>query len=247
MWRFPASAGIAKRSQLTIVHSRWAAEQLEDVANVCVIPHGAELRPLLGPQESRAARARVGLREDGFVVGVFGFMHRQKRLPSVIAACRRLHDRGFPVTLLVVGQSADEQLDLAKAIAEHGASDFTRCTGYVDDAAYWSHLDACDVVVNLRHPSMGESSGSLMRALGSGKASIVSDHAQFAELPDAVCWKIDTGAGEVAELETCLAKLLAEPELREALGVNARDYVDRISSFEVAAKLYEHALSRVYR
>jgi glycosyltransferase involved in cell wall biosynthesis len=244
VWRYPASAAIAKRSRLTIVHSAWVAGQLEGVANVSVIPHGAAPRPVLGPEESRAARSRLGLREDGFVLGVFGFMHRQKRLPSVLAACRRLHDRGFPLTLLVVGQSADEQLDLAAAIAEHGAHDFTRTTGYVDDAAFWKHLDVCDVVLNLRHPSMGESSGTLMRALGSGKAAIVSDHAQFAELPDAVCWKVETGPGEVAELEACLAKLLAEPELRQELGRNALDYVDRVCSFELAAKRYEYALTK---
>jgi glycosyltransferase involved in cell wall biosynthesis len=245
IWRFPASAGIARRSLATLVHSAWVAEQLtsgQGVENVCVVPHGAALRPLLGEQAVRAARARLDLPAESFVVGVFGFMHRQKRLPSVIAACRRLHDRGYPVTLLLVGESADEQLDLAGAIAEHGAGAITRCTGYVDDAAYWGHLDACDVVVNLRHPSMGESSGSLMRALGSGKACIVSDHAQFAELPDAVCWKIDPGEGEVAELEACLAKLLADPELRRALGQNAFDYVERLSSFEYAARLYEAAL-----
>ena len=34
-------------------------------------------------------------------------------------------------------------------------------------------LAACDIVLNLRYPTVGESSGSLLRALGLGKAVLV--------------------------------------------------------------------------
>ena len=46
------------------------------------------------------------------------------------------------------------------------------------------YLAACDIVLNLRYPTVGENSGTLMRALGLGKAVVVSDVGSFSEFPD---------------------------------------------------------------
>ena len=45
-------------------------------------------------------------------------------------------------------------------------------------------MAACDVVVSLRAPTMGETSGSAIRALSLGRPLVVSDLGWFAELPD---------------------------------------------------------------
>lgn len=247
IWDYPASLAIVRRSVQAVVHSAWVRAELKQAGatNVSVIPLGAEVRPRssLGASgmNGRSAvdtRIRESVSSDTFVVGVFGFLNRQKRIPSAIAACKRLHDAGYPISLLIVGEPADDQLDLDAEIDRVGARGFTHVAGYVDDEAYWAYLDLTDVVLNLRFPSMGESSASLMRALGSGAPCIVSDYAQFSELPDSVCWKISTDDSEVEELTTCLAELLRDPELRGALGRNGSEYVASLSSFDHAASLY---------
>ena len=43
----------------------------------------------------------------------------------------------------------------------------------------WSLMAACDVLVNLRSPTMGETSGSVIRALSLGKPMLVSDVGWF--------------------------------------------------------------------
>ena len=48
----------------------------------------------------------------------------------------------------------------------------------------WSLMAACDVLVNLRSPTMGETSGAVIRGLSLGKAMLVSDVGWFSELPD---------------------------------------------------------------
>ena len=68
-------------------------------------------------------------------------------------------------------------------------------TGYVDDAEFDDYYAAADRLVNLRYPSAGETSGTLIRAFEAGKPVAVSDYAQFAELPDDVVTKIAFGAG----------------------------------------------------
>ena len=54
----------------------------------------------------------------------------------------------------------------------------------------WSLMAACDVCVNLRSPTMGETSGSVIRQLSLGKPVVVSDVGWFAELPDDVALKV---------------------------------------------------------
>jgi len=55
---------------------------------------------------------------------------------------------------------------------------------YVPEERMWSLMAACDVLVNLRFPTMGETSGSAIRALSLGRPLIVSDVGWFSELPD---------------------------------------------------------------
>jgi glycosyltransferase involved in cell wall biosynthesis len=87
------------------------------------------------------------------------------------------------------------------------------------------------VLVNLRYPTMGETSGSVIRAMSIGKPLIVSDVGWFAELPDDAVLKVPVDEFEVATLEAALsfAKVHAG-----ALGAAARAYVEQ-----------EHALPRV--
>lgn len=244
IWDYPVSSAIAKRSVATIVHSQWASGRLQQagVENVSVISLGATSRPPTFALSRRDERLKLALPPDGFVVGVFGFLNRNKRIPSVIEACRNLRDAGYPVTLVVVGEASDGLLHLDAEIDRFDAHEFVRKTGYVDDQTYWAYLDVSDVMVNLRFPSMGESSASLMRGLGNGTPCIVSDYAQFAELPSSVCWKVSTGKAEIDELTLYLAEIMRDTEVRGTLARNAREYVAGLSSFQLAVDSYESVI-----
>ena len=95
----------------------------------------------------------------------------------------------------------------------------------------WSLMAACDVLVNLRYPTMGETSGSVIRALSVGKPLLVSDVGWFSELPDDVVLKIPVDEYEVVTLAAAIEFAV---EHGAALGGAARAYVER-----------EHALSKV--
>ena len=56
----------------------------------------------------------------------------------------------------------------------------------MSEERFESLMAACDVLVNLRSPTMGETSGSVIRALSLGKPMLVSDVGWFSELPDGV-------------------------------------------------------------
>ncbi|HYO75227.1 MAG TPA: hypothetical protein VE010_02090, partial [Thermoanaerobaculia bacterium] len=63
-------------------------------------------------------------------------------------------------------------------------------TGYVADEEFAAYYAIADRLVNLRYPSAGETSGTLIRAFDAGKPVAVSDYAQFAEFPDHCVFKV---------------------------------------------------------
>ena len=100
------------------------------------------------------------------------------------------------------------------------------------------YMGACDIVLNLRYPTVGESSGTLLRALGMGKAVVVSDVGSFREYPDEICLKAPVDASEEEHLFEYLNLLVSRPEVARALGARARAWVQRECSWETVARRY---------
>ena len=100
-------------------------------------------------------------------------------------------------------------------------------------------------MLNLRYPTVGESSGTLLRALGLGKAVLVSEVGSFPEFPDDVCLKVPVGAGEEDLIFEYLNLLVSRPEVAQALGARARDYVARECNWDAVARRYAEFLEAV--
>jgi glycosyltransferase involved in cell wall biosynthesis len=103
----------------------------------------------------------------------------------------------------------------------------------------WSLMAACDVLVNLRYPTMGETSGSVIRALALGQPLLVSDVGWFSELPDDAVLKVPVDDYEVATIE---AALTVAAEHGATLGAAARAYVERVHALPNVADAYARAL-----
>ena len=204
----PASIDVANRSRAVIVHNRYAADRLRSLGvstPIHVVPH--PYQPQLIPKASRR-----------FVAGLFGFLTSAKRSEVVLEALRQAREINRDVRLLVVGEPAPN-IDAAAF-----AGDGIVFTGYVSDEEFSNYFGEVDRIINLRYPSAGETSGTLIRAFDAGKPVAVSDYAQFAELPDDAVTKIPLGAGEVAALTRFLTADLPDRSAaqRRWLEENAR-------------------------
>jgi len=137
--------------------------------------------------------------------------------------------------LLLVGSWSPRlpEVDLPEAVIRRD---------YVPEDELWALLAACDVVVSLRHPTMGETSAAAVRALSLGKPLVVSDVGWFSELPDDVAIRVPVDEREVETLATALEKLASDDAAREAMGAAARDLVEREHSLPHVADLYAAAL-----
>jgi SAM-dependent methyltransferase len=120
-----------------------------------------------------------------------------------------------------------------------------RVLGFTPMEDFVGYLAACDIVLNLRYPTVGESSGTLLRALGLGKAVLVSDVGSFTEFPDGVCLKVPVGAGEEDLIFEYLNLLVSRPEVAKVLGRRARDFVATECSWPAVARDYVRFLEAV--
>jgi glycosyltransferase involved in cell wall biosynthesis len=245
IWKFPLSPALAKRSLATIVHSLWAKKQLQEIENVFVVPMGSVNKTVFDVSESSSIiRKRFGLLPNHFLISTFGFVNRLKRIPKILEAIKILVESGYPVQFFIGGDLIEPSLGIDEKIKSLGISDQVIISGYLSEEDYESCLSMSDIVLNLRYPSLGESSAALLKTLGYGKACIVSNYQQFAEFPDSVCWKVDLDELEVPQIVAYLQELMRNPAARKQLGKNAAFFAENYSSYELAARLYSYIVNK---
>jgi len=194
-----------------IVHSRFAAQQMRAAGfrgPLARIPHGAWI-----PRVDRNAwRYRLGLDESPSLIGIFGFLKPYKRIAESLRAFRRLLRVAPAAKMILVGEPHPD-FSVESLIRSLGLSAAVRVLGFAPNDEFTGYMSACDVVLNLRYPTVGESSGSLLRALGLGKPVLISDVGAFREFPDDVCLKVPVGEGEEELIFEYLTLLAARPDV----------------------------------
>jgi glycosyltransferase involved in cell wall biosynthesis len=136
-----------------------------------------------------------------------------------------VHD---PEARLVVAGDVAPDVPLAALLEEAGIARRTLVTGRLSLQGFVRHIAAADVVINLRFPTYGEISGALVRALGLGRAVVVTDGTPAAEeFPSGVVVAVDPGPYESAELQAVVEYLLGDARARNGIGRAARDHVLR--------------------
>jgi glycosyltransferase involved in cell wall biosynthesis len=147
--------------------------------------------------------------EGSPLYGCFGHVNESKRVPQVLAAFERLRRRRPDARLLLVGSWSPRlpPIELPEGVIREE---------YVPEERLWRLLAACDAVVSLRWPTMGETSAAAVRALSLGKPLVVSDVGSFSELPDEVAAKVPVGDGEIEALVEALERAASSPEMGAA-------------------------------
>ncbi|MGH3133720.1 MAG: glycosyltransferase family 4 protein, partial [Gaiellaceae bacterium] len=232
---FPLATFVLEHATGLIVHSR-AVRELARRAGferpIWVVPHPAWPVPEVGPERVAA----------GTVVGCFGVVNASKRIPELLRAFAGVRGRHPDATLLLVGPTSPG-FDLDRRLQRLGlAGEGLAREGWVDEQRLWALMAGIDVSVNLRHPTMGETSGSAIRSLSLGKPLVVSDVGWFSELPDEVALKLPVDGDEVAALEAALELLVRREDVRTAMGGAASALARREHDLARVAELYAAAL-----
>src|SRR5450631_1774342 len=239
----PMTKRLLAASRGVVVHSRFMREEMRAAGfagPTAVIPHGAWI-----PQADRNGfRHKLGLDECTPLVGIFGYLKPYKRIAESLRAFRRVLRLVPNVKMILVGEPHPE-FPVEAMIRSMGLSANVRVLGFAPIEDFVGYLGACDIVLNLRFPTVGESSGTLLRSLGLGKAVMVSEVGAFQKIPDDVCLKVPVGPGEEDILFEYLNLLVSRPEVARQLGERARDYVARECNWGTVAAQYAGFLDAV--
>ena len=220
-----------------IVHSLYVEQRARAAGYegpIWRIPHPAWEVPALTPAPIAGSP----------LIGSFGNVNASKRIPQLLDAFARLRRERPDARLLLVG-AVSPGFDLDRRLQRLGLSDEGIIReAYVEEERLWSLMAACDVCVSLRSPTMGETSGSVIRQLSLGKPVVVSDVGWFAELPDDVALRIPVDARETETLYAALELLARDDAARAAMSAAGLELVRREHDLGRVADLYAAALEQ---
>ncbi len=167
--------------------------------------------------------------------------------------------------VLLVGGATDHYDALAEARALEVDAHVT-LTGYVPDDEVTAHLAAADVCLCLRWPTGRETSASWLRALATGRPTVVTNlaHADEVAYFDPRTWTVErAGSGDARadrvpqpacvgidildeghSLALAMERLATDTRLRRRLGLAARAHWERSHTLACMAEDYARVLGR---
>ncbi len=184
--------------------------------------------------DSGKIRKELGLNGDTIIIGSFGFISSHKRMFIILKTYKNFCEEFPNSVLLIVGE---DNIGLKNIIKEYGIKSVIH-KDFVPFQKMYEYMQVSDICVNLRYPTAGETSASVLRLMSMGKPVIVSNVGWFSELPDNCCAKVDVDNYEENILLEYLKILTSNEKLREKMGKNAKEYVLKECDPEKIAKEY---------
>lgn len=221
-----------------IVHSDMAKQTVKairpDVPVINIPLHVTDIIPN-SPELKLEAKRKLSIPEDCYLFGAFGFATKTKRIYQTLEALKRYKDHDF--RYVVVGQAIE--LDIMKEAKRLGIADKVIVTGYTSLEDYKLYMQACDVCINLRYPTNGESSANLQRILGMGIPAVVTDIGAFMEYPDSCVVKVSYEENEAEDILNALKMLTSSREVYEKYSKNASKFIIENASIEKNCEIYK--------
>ena len=208
-WSYPMNGRLLAAAETVVVHSRLVAGSVlrrRPETPVVEIPHHV----VPAPRTERAeARRALSLPPGRPVAVTLGVVTPAKRVNRILEAFGRLPADQRP--FLFVGGAVGEDDPLLRLVRDRDLESDVAFGGFLSEEDFWKAASSADLAVNLRHPTMGETSGAVCRLAGFGLPLVVSDTGWFRELPDAFASKIPVGRDEVERLAGELSRIAFDP------------------------------------
>jgi glycosyltransferase involved in cell wall biosynthesis len=223
--RYPLTNAALENALGVAVHNQAGCSAIQDSTNlplayVPLIPTEAdsELELAVDPR-------RRHMNADGiYRIIMFGFLGPNRRVTSVLQSLRDFPQRDR-FRLDIFG-TLENKKNVCQLIADFRLENMVTIHGFVPEADLRSALAQSDLAINLRHPTMGEASGSQLQIWRHSLPSLVSDTGWYATLPrDTVA--VVRRAAEVEDIHYHLDRFLRMPDLYRQLGRQGHCYLHR--------------------
>jgi glycosyltransferase involved in cell wall biosynthesis len=245
-FRVPLNNRALDSSLGVIVHSKYMQQCLQKTHGhlpTAVIPHLDLTQQYL---DSLLSRRVLGCPEDTLIFATAGQVTEAKQMPLVLEAFARLK-KEFPGAMYaIIGEEPGQDVNLNDWLSQHNLQDTVIWTRYVPEMRHFiSWIAAADILVNLRCPTVGETSGTALRGLATGRPLIVVNEGWYTELPDDVCVKVPPN--DIDALLSAMRTLASDEGLRQKMGRRAAEYARHHHDPDQAAKMYVHFVRDVLK
>ncbi len=216
----PFNRRLLDLSQSIIVHSHYAQNLIlaqKSDTTVTVIPQHITATV----EESR--RHQLPWPSNAIIFASVGQVTTGKQIEFALRAFKKIRQANPNAYYLIIGEEMSD-VDLSSIIQSLNLSDSVLHIGYIaDKQEFIDWIYTADVVINLRYPTVGETSATALRALAAGRPLILFDHGWYSELPNSTCIKVPP-LDETA-LFTAMLQLTQTPQKRQQLGKAGRQHI----------------------
>jgi glycosyltransferase involved in cell wall biosynthesis len=245
---FPLIKRIVDRSLGVICHSEFGVSTVlrEQPESICtMIP-----QPFTIPDDPEGnisyKSEQIPVKKEIFnkspIVTSFGYISAHKRYDIILDVFKNFISRYPGAVYVIIGQ---DNIELSRMIRESGLEGKVIITGFVTEDILVNLLKVSDFCVNLRYPTAGETSRSVLQIMSLGKPVIVSNVGWFSELPDNTCLKVDVDSYESSMLGEFFDLLSANRQINETIGKNAKEYIKTRHDPAMVAKKYHEFINSI--
>jgi glycosyltransferase involved in cell wall biosynthesis len=220
---YPLTALAVEGALGVVVHTQegLVGQRQENACPVAYMP-----LPYGASQRSDGSRSRFGGGKSGgppYRLISFGYLNVNRRLDSLLQALSTLPE-GDLFRLDIYGQVWDSAY-VHSQIQRLGLQGIVKLRGFVAAEELDAALAAAHLAVNLRNPTMGESSFSQLQIWDHALPTLVSQVAWYATLPESAVAFVHP-EHEVLDIQRHLNAFLADPENFVEMGAQGRRFLE---------------------
>lgn len=191
-----------------VVHSQFVQKEIEAFATY-------PLTHINFPAAKTSPKSKGKSQQDKIHFLSFGMLNSNKMIDQVIELMHTSSLLHSQVIYDIIGTGNEDYVKLLhERIQKHKLHDVVQLHGYQPDEVLQQHIDAADVIINLRNPHFGEASWVLLEAAFSGKPTVVWKHGYYDEYPDAAVVKV-TDETLLSSLELVASNAVLRQQLSE--------------------------------
>ncbi len=220
----PCHQELFRSGNKLMVHSWYAYQRVLDAGiakekDLAKINHIALTQKYEGTISKKELFEKYRIPQDAYVIASMGYIGQTKLNHVACKVVRRFREEGNDrVCYVMVGEGyyVDGYVD-GRAVIK---------TGYTQLDEFDAFIRYADLILNLRSPSMGETSGAMLRILEQGKVCMINDGGWFSEIPDACVKKVCLEHVE-EDLYEKIREVMEDPEEGKRIGACAAEYIRR--------------------
>lgn len=237
-FKYPLNEEIIGYAKALVVHSNFVKERIQKKTSKPIVKinlHGHVIREF----DTAKIRRELGIGKEDILICSAGYVNKNKRYDVIFEALSELNNPN--IKYVIAG------IDRGRLLNNTLQSDFKNIIikGHLPLKDLETLISASDICINLRYPTMGESSGSLLRMMGYGKPTVVTNFGSYADFPDYCVLKVDPDIDEKEMIKRYINTLIKDADFRFSVGREAQKYIAGECSIEKCVEEYTRFIKEV--